>query len=162
LNALAPAAGDATISVTVRDATGAAVPGIPAADLWLIGWADNLGLCGGAGSINATAATDVNGQTTITGALAGGGCDDGVAVVVQGTVILDPVDWTSPLCLAIFTRSPDGNADLVVNSVDFTQFGNSWTLLGGIYDACMDFDCNTLINSVDFTVFGNHYLHICN
>lgn len=162
LNALSPQAGNATISVTVRDATGAAVPGIPAADFWVIGWADGLVLCGGAGAINATAATDANGQTTITGALAGGGCDVGVAVVVQGTVILDPADWTSPLCLSIATKSPDMTGDLLTNNQDFTLFGNAWQPLGGIYDPCADYDCSGAINSIDFTVFGNHYLHNCN
>jgi hypothetical protein len=147
----------------VRDQTGAPIAAIPAADFWLIGWADNLALCGGAGSINATAASDALGETTIAAAMFGGGCDEGVAVVVQGTIILDPANnWTDPLCLDIKVRSPDGDGDLVVNSVDFTQFGNSWTALGGIYDACMDFDCNTISNSIDFTVFGNHWEHSCN
>jgi hypothetical protein len=161
LNALAPAAGDATISVTVRDQTGAAIAGIPAADFWLIGWTDQLALCGGAGSINASAATDSNGETTITGVLAAGGCDDGVVVVVQGTIILDPADWTTPLCLPVDVRSPDGDGSLDVGSPDFTQFGNAWQPLGGIYDACMDFDCSGAINSIDFQVFGNHWQHQC-
>ena len=90
LNALAPLAGDATISVTVKDNSGNVIPGIPAADFWIVGVTDNIALCGGAGSINATAASDVNGQTTIIGALAGGGCDDQVYVVVQGAVVDGP------------------------------------------------------------------------
>lgn len=166
LNALSPAAGDATINVTVKDGTGAAVPGIPAADFWLVGANDNLVLCGGAGSINATAATDVNGQTTMTGVLAAGGCDDGVLVVVQGTILADVNNSCNPLELAINVRSPDGNGDLFITGLDFNQFGNSWTLLGGTYDPCMDFDCNASINSIDFSVFGNHYdasgSHGCN
>lgn len=162
LNNLAPLAGDATISVTVRDQTGAAIPGIPAADFWLIGWADALALCGGAGAINATAASDASGQTTITAAMFAGGCDDGVAVVVQGTIILDPANWTDPLCLDIDVRSPDGDGDLQVINTDFTQFGNAWVPLGGVYDACMDFNCDAAINSIDFTVFGNHWQHSCN
>jgi hypothetical protein len=162
LNLLTPKPGDATISVTVHDQTGAAVPGIPAADFWVIGWADRLSLCGGAGSINATAGADVNGQTTIEAALFGGGCDDGVAVVVQGTIILDPNNWIDPLCLDIDVRSPDGDGDLQVINLDFTQFGNAWTPLGGIYDKCMDFDCDGDLDSIDFTVFGNHWQHSCN
>jgi len=157
LNVLGPAFGDGTISVTVKDQTGAGILGIPAADFWLIGWSDNLTLCGGAGAINATAASDINGETTIAGVFSAGGCDDGVAVVVQGTIILDPIDWLTPLCLDILVRSPDGNGDLTVDSIDFTQFGNSWVPLGGSYDACMDFDCDGDGDSVDFTVFGNHW-----
>lgn len=162
LNNLAPAAGNATISVTVKDATGTPIPGIPAADYWVIGWADLLILCGGAGAINADAASDANGETTISGVLFGGGCDDGVAVVVQGTIILDPLNWTDPLCLPILVRSPDIDADLAVDNQDFTLFGNAWEPLGGIYDPCADYDCNGVINSIDFTVFGNHWQHICN
>jgi hypothetical protein len=162
LNNLIPAGGDATISVTVKDQTGAAIPGIPAADFWVIGWADALALCGGAGAINATAASDANGETTITGQLAAGGCDVGVAVVVQGTVILDPADWTSPLCLDIIPRSPDGDASLSVINVDFAQFTAHYEPIGNPYEACWDFNCDTFVNNVDFAVFGAHYQHFCN
>jgi hypothetical protein len=161
LNVLGPALGDATISVTVKDQTGAAIAGIPAADLWLIGWTDNLALCGGAGSINASAATDANGQTTINGVLAAGGCDDGVVVVVQGTILVDPNDCSTPLCLPIDVRSPDGDGSLGVVSTDFTQFANAWVPLGGVYDKCMDFNCDSTIDSIDFTTFVNHWQHSC-
>jgi hypothetical protein len=161
LNALSPAAGDATIFVTVRDQSGIAIPGIPAADFWVIGWADQLGLCGGAGAINASAASDANGETTINGQLAAGGCDDGIAVVVQGVVILDPANWTDPLCLDIFARSPDGNGNGSVNLVDFSQFGAAWPP-AGTYDPCMDFNCDSSINLVDFAEFGGHFNHACN
>jgi len=159
LNALLPGplTGDATISVTVKDQTGAPVAGIPAADFWLVGCTDGIVLCAGAGSINASAATDVNGQTTINGAMFGGGCDDSVAVVVQGALLVDPADCVSPACLQILTRSPDITGDLQVESLDFTQFGNGWTLLGGTYNKCVDYDCNGIEDSLDFTIFGNHY-----
>jgi hypothetical protein len=162
LNALTPKAGDATISVTAKDQTGLGIPGIPAADFWLIGWADLLALCGGAGAINADAASDANGDATISTAIYAGGCDTGISVVVQGALLLDPANWTDPLCLDITPRSPDGDADLQVINLDFTQFGNAWEPLGGIYDPCMDFDCDNNIDSIDFTAFGNHWLHSCN
>jgi hypothetical protein len=161
LNVLAPVAGDATISITVKDQTGAPIPGIPAADFWLIGCVDGLALCGGAGSINATAASDVNGQTTINGALFGGGYDDAVSVVVQGTILL-AANCVDRLCLDITVRSPDINGTLSVGSGDFTIFGNAWIPLGGVYDTAADYDCNVTIDSIDFTVFGNHWQHACN
>lgn len=161
LNALTPAVGDGTISVTVRDQTGAGIPGIPAADFWLVGWSDGLTLCGGAGAINASAATDANGQTTITGVMAAGGCDTGVIVVVQGTIILDPADWVTPLCLGIVVHSPDTNGDLAVDIVDFTEFGNHWGAFGNPYGACVDYNCDLVIDIIDFTVFGNHWTHVC-
>jgi hypothetical protein len=78
-------ASGATISVVVKDQAGAPIPGIPAADFWLMGCTDpGIVLCGGGGSINAAAATDVNGETTIAAAMAAGGCDvSGVVVVVR-------------------------------------------------------------------------------
>jgi hypothetical protein len=160
LDALAPAAGDATISVTVKDNTGTPIAGIPAADFWLVGVTDNIALCGGAGSINATAGSDANGQTTIIGALAGGGCDDAVYVVVQGAVVDGP-DCSAPAPLAILTRSPDTNGDLVVDSLDFTFFGNHWVPFSLPYDKCVDYDCNSSMDSIDFTEFGNHFNHAC-
>lgn len=159
LNNLSPKPGDATITVTVRDATGAPIPGIPAADFWLIGCNDNLALQVGGGSINATAATDVNGQTTIVGTLIAGGCDPQVSVVVQGAVLLDPSDWSTPLCLDIYAKSPDGNGDGQVQNIDFTQFGNAYGPLGGVYDICMDFDCSGAVQNIDFTQYGNHNQH---
>lgn len=159
LSALTPAAGDGTISVTVKDQTGAPVVGVPAADFWLLGWTDGITLCGGSGSINASAASDANGQTTITGAWAAGGCDEGVVVVVQGTVILDPIDWQTPLCLPLLVRSPDIDGSLWVLSPDFTLFGNSWQKISPDvnYNKCADYDCDGVVGSIDITVFGNHW-----
>lgn len=161
LNALSPSYGDATLLVTVKDLIGDPIPGIPASDFWVWGCSGELFLCGGSGSIDATGPTDANGQTTIEGALAGGGCEEvGLAVVVQGVIIMDP-DCLAPLCLDIKVRSPDGDADGDVDLVDFSQFGDAWVPLGGVYDACMDFDCNGVINIIDYTVFGNHWQDVC-
>jgi hypothetical protein len=104
----------------------------------------------------------VNGQTTITGSLAGGGCDSQVYVVVQGAVVSGP-SCTTPAPLSIDTKSPDTDGDLDVDSVDFTNFGNGWVPLGGVYNSCMDFNCSSSMNSIDFTEFGNHYgnAHAC-
>jgi hypothetical protein len=170
LNALAPAAGDGTIDITVKDGTGAAVPGIPAADFWLVGAADLVTLCGGAGSINATAASDANGETQITGVWTAGGCDDGVLVVVQGVILQDvnSVPACEPLVLGLDVRSPDINGDLIVDELDFTAFGNAWGLFGLPYNKCADYDCDNDVDPIDFTLFGNHWgftpetKHACN
>lgn len=164
-----------TISVTVKDNTNAAVPGIPAADFWLIGCANGLVLCGGSASIDATAATNSLGQTTIAGDIAAGGCDAGVKVVVQGIVIgggACPV-----ICLAIIVRSFDllgpGNTppDLKVNFTDFTKFGTLYPFPGGghVYgpgacggSALIDFVAPFgTVTLVDFAAFGSHYNHQC-
>ena len=147
------------ISVTVKDNTGAAIVNVPAADFWLIGCADALALCGGSGAINADGASDGSGSTTISGDLAGGGCDTGLQVVVQGVVIADPADWNNALCLAIPTRSPDFDGSLDVGIADFSVFAGAYP--PNAYDACADFDCSTAVDIVDFSVFSQHYFHSC-
>jgi hypothetical protein len=161
LNNLAPASGDATISVTVKDGTDTAVPNIPGTDFWLVGCGDLLALCGGSAAIGANGATDVNGDTTIEAAMSAGGCDVGVNVVVQG-VILKAGNCVDNLCLAITTRSPDIDGNLAVAPLDFQAFGNAWEPLGGTYAACADFNCDDVITAIDFQVFGNHWQHSCN
>jgi hypothetical protein len=151
----------AEISVNVKDALGNPVPNIPASDFWLIGWNDAITLCGGSGSINADAASDANGDATISGDLAGGGCDVGIQVVVQGIVIADPADWSIPLCLALVVVSPDYNGDLIVDIIDFAIFGPAFPSPPKVLDSCIDFNCDGLVNLIDFAIFGVHYTHSC-
>jgi hypothetical protein len=151
----------ATISVNLKDGTGAAIAGVPAADFWVIGWGDSLCLCGGSGAINADAASDGSGDATISGTLAGGGCDTGIQVVVQGVVLADPTDWTQPLCLDIETKSADITCDLVVESADFSLFSQYFT--GSLaYSHCADYNCDGDIESIDFSLFAQHFNHSCN
>jgi hypothetical protein len=153
----------ATISVVVKDNAGAPIPGIPAADFWLMGCNDpGLALCGGGGSINAAAATDANGETEISGAMAAGGCDSvGVVVVVQGIVIEDVNAGCAALCLPITAVSPDINADLIVDVIDLGLFSQSYTSPPHQYIACLDYNCDGVIDLVDFSLFSQHYLHAC-
>lgn len=153
----------ALITVLVKDQTGAPIPGIPASDYWLIGCTDALALCGGSGSINADSASNSSGITTIGGGqdLSAGGCDNGVQVVVQGTVLKDPADCVSPLCLPINVVSVDYNSDLICDIIDFSIFGPAFPSPPETYDACLDYDCNGIIDLVDFSIFGAHFLHQC-
>jgi hypothetical protein len=161
-----------TVSVTVKDGANLPIPGIPAADVWMKGCNDALVLCGGSATINAAAATDALGMTTITGDMAAGGCDTGLNVVVQGVVIgggACPV-----ICLGIAVRSPDftsSGAGAPDNRVDIHDFAN---LAKGFiskyqappkpypgnecYDIAAPFGSITL---PDFGKFGEHYNHIC-
>lgn len=153
---------NAIITVCVKDITGAPIAGIPAADFWLLGCSDLVALCGGSGSINADAASDAEGCTTISGTIAGGGCDDGVQVVVQGTIIADPNDWAIPLCLPYDVRSPDITGDLIVEITDFSLFGAGYpSPPKPLVDPCLDLNCDGLIDIIDFAIFGKHYLHVC-
>jgi hypothetical protein len=156
-----------TISVTIKDNTNAAVAGLPAADFWLIGCNDLLVLCGGSGSINASAATNAAGQTTITGDISGSGCDTGVRVVCQGIVLGNGA--CAPICLAIAVRSPDqkntagGPPEGLVSGSDFAFFGTSYQSPPKPYFACHDFvggPYGTIAVS-DFAKFGAHFNHQC-
>jgi hypothetical protein len=159
-----------TISVTVKDNTGAPIVGLPAADVWAKGCNDMLLLCGGSGAINASAATDGSGMTTITGDMAVGGCDTGLNVVVQGVVIGGgpcPV-----ICLGIAVRTPDftssggGPPDLKVDIFDFSNlalgFAPKYPSPPKPYATCYDFVAPFgQITLTDFAKFGEHYQHQC-
>jgi len=149
------------ITVVVRDIAGFPIAGIPASDFWLYGCADGLVLCGGSHAIDADGPTDLQGQTTISGAMAAGGCDDGLWVIVQGIVLSDPADCGVPLCLPYTVRSPDITADLVVNLADFSAFAVGYISPPKPYNKCLDFNCDGVVNLVDFARFAAHYLHQC-
>ena len=160
-----------TITVTVRDNTNAPIPGIPASDFWLIGCNDKLTLCGGAGSMGASAATDANGVTTLTGDPATSGCDTGVKVVVQGIVVQDAN--CNPLCLNIGVSTPDMKAtgcagenicpDGQVTDLDFNYFSFSFATAGNptpIYRQCHDYAAPFgAISLADFSKFSVHRLY---
>lgn len=153
-----------TIHVVVKY-QGAPVVGVPAADFWLVGCNDMLWLCGQSASIDADGPTDANGETTISGRLAAGGCDVGVRVVVQG-VVLETPECSGPLCLDIAVRSPDVagpggmTAGGVVDLLDFSAFASHYSARG--YDACADLAAPFgVITIADFARFANHYRHRC-
>jgi hypothetical protein len=148
---------NASISVYVRDGAGAPIAGIPAADFWVIGCAGGLVLNGGSGHINATAASDAGGFAAMTGAGAAGGQDLGLNVVVQGTVILDPIDWITPLCLGIQSVSFDLSGDLDVGGPDLSAFAGDF--ISGPYNFRSDMNCSNAYELVDFTLFAQHFGH---
>lgn len=157
-----------TISVTVKDNVNVAVPNVPAADIWLDGCtAGTLALCGGSGAINAAAATDINGQTTITGNLAAGGCDlSGVRVVVQGVVI--GAGTCAAACVPIKVKSADINKSLTINLVDFAIFGGGPPAGSGypsppkVYNECIDYTAPFgTVTLPDFAKYGSHNGHTC-
>jgi hypothetical protein len=149
----------ATITVTVKDAAGTPIAGIPATDFWVIGCSDNLILVAGSGSINADGPTDANGRTTISGSLMAGGCDiTGLSVVVQGVVLWDAA-CQQRLCLPIETASPDNSGDGVVDLIDLSIFAAGYTSPPQPYNPCLDFACGSVVDLIDFSIFAQHYLH---
>lgn len=155
------AAGGLTITVTCLDNVHAPIPGIIPSDIWLIGCNNLLTLCGGSGSINASAPTDINGQTTITDDYAAGGCDlGGVRVVVQGIVVGAGV--CGQPCVPIKVKSADLNSNLVVNLVDFAIFGVGYTSPPKSYNECIDYTAPFgTVTLPDFAKYGSHNNHTC-
>jgi hypothetical protein len=147
----------ATIHLTVVDEN-QPIPNIPAADVWLIGCdpLEDMILCGGSASSNADHPTDQQGQTTISGPIEAGGCSDGLAVVVQGVIIMDPDDGCSAwLCLPINARSPDIDANNVVDLPDLALFAAVFA--GGPYERCMDLNCDGNVGLQDLALFAAHF-----
>ena len=156
-----------TIFVTVKEASGLAIPGIPAADFWLMGCLDNLDLCAGAAAIGADSASNASGQTTISGSLAASGCElAGLSVVIQGVVVADPLNCDNNLCLNLVTVSPDidgngGIIDGVVDILDLAAFAPDYTSPPKPYVQCIDFNCDGLVDIIDFSLFAQHYTYNC-
>ena len=118
-------------------------------------------MCGGSGAIAASAPTNQNGETTIVAKFATGGCDNsGVRAVVQGIAI--GAGLCAAPCLPIKIRSPDLNANYVVNLVDFAVFGSGYTSPPKAYNECLDFAAPFgTVTLPDFARYGVHANHSC-
>jgi len=151
-----------TISVRILDGYGNGIPGILKKDIWLVG--DGLTGCpnGSEGPILvADAPTDANGSTTISGVPKASGCSDGglyVVVRVSGSSFVLG-DQGGPECTALWVpievRSPDMNADGVVDVSDYNQFSDIYQ--HGPYQECADFNGDGTISLSDFSMFSVHY-----
>jgi len=157
----------AVIDLIVRDVNSTPIPGVPATDVWLIGCPQSLILCGGSGAINATAPTDLNGHTTVTGRFATSGCATGVNVVVQGLVIRG-VSCSGGGCLPVAIRSADvigpnnGAPDLVVNMLDLARIAQDYPSPPLAYNAFFDFaQPFGTVTLQDFARWAPHASHVC-
>jgi hypothetical protein len=150
-----------TITLTVRDRLNQPIPGVPATDIWLIGCDFALPLCGGSSAINASAPTNVIGQTTITGDIAAGGCNlAGVRVVVQGLVI-GGAGCGQP-CIPIKVLSPDINGNLNVTVADMAMFAVGFPIPPKPFEPCLAFAApHTEVNLASFARFAAHFTHRC-
>jgi len=156
----------ADISVVAKDNTGAGIPNIPAADFWVVGCTDGLVLCGGSAAVNADSVTNAAGETTITNQLRVGGCDTGLQVVIQGTVVNETGNCGTALCLPIAVNTTDLNGDLLSNLQDFSAFAQQFPTTANpnpVFNPCLDYDCSggPLLGLVDFSIFAQHYDNEC-
>lgn len=169
--------GNSQITLTVKDNANAAIPGIPATDMWLVGCNDGLLLCGGSQGSNADAVTNASGTTTFSNEPIAGGCDTGLYAVVQGVIIQNPGSCT-PKCLGIAARSPDYKSagapgpapcagdlkcpDSKVTNADFSWFVTHYPTganPGATYLACADYAAplGSPIGLADFSKFTVHF-----
>ena len=133
---------DATITLHLVDANGDPIYLYPFEDLWLEGNAGPLVLCPG-GSI-ADDYTDINGYTTFSNPIYGGGQGWGVVVLVSGLALTQPP-------LPISFNSPDITGDLVANITDIVPFGMDWL---GTYNYRSDFFYDGVIDISDIALFA--------
>ncbi|UCF06053.1 MAG: hypothetical protein JSV33_03210 [bacterium] len=153
------------IQVTVRDAAGNPVPGIPRTDYWLQACNPDQELCLCCQPILADDITDIFGVAKFCGPIVGGGCvlTDGIYFAVQGHIILTGPACVDPTCLAIVIVGPDLTADCAVTLSDLAVFAMTYNLCLGDpgYDPCADFNDDGCCNLSDFAFFGAHYQHTC-
>jgi hypothetical protein len=141
---------DATITLTLLDASMNPVFGYPFDDIWLESSAGGLVYC--TRGTTPDGSTDINGQTTWVTPLAAGGCTDGedIVVLVAGTQLTSTIDLTF--------ISADFTGNLIVNSLDIGPF--SGYFFAGGNPICADMDLNGTVNTLDIpilaaAVFGN-------
>jgi hypothetical protein len=146
------ASAGATVSVTVRDANTDPIPGYPFQDIWLDDAGNgDIALCQG-GSV-ADGNTDANGETTISGTIAGGGwTQSGAQVYLAGTPLAGPT-------LAIDFNSCDINGDLVVNVGDIGDFAIDFA--DPDFEFRSDFIPDGVINLADIGELALHNGEVC-
>jgi len=166
-----------TVTVTVHDNADIGIAGIPKSDMWLLGCAQGLSLCGGVAGSYADRSTNALGQSTFSNEPIAGGCDTGLYVAVQGIVIQDHTTC-QPQCLPVAVRSPDYKSagapgpapcsgdllcpDARVSMADYTWFASHYPTAdnpGAPYFSCADFGAPFVppISLNDYSRFVIHY-----
>lgn len=138
---------DATVTLTLNDGNGDPIFNYPFEDMWMetSPTVPGLVLCPG-GSV-ADLNTDINGQTTFSGAVFGGGASatgDVTIIVVNGEVVVSG-------SLNIQFNSPDINGDLTVNLTDVVLFAGAFY---GAYSYSADFYFDGTLNLSDIVLLA--------
>ena len=154
------------IWVQVKDASGNGISGVPWSDYWLQACdpAEELCLC--ANPVVADSLTNSDGETTISGRIAGGGCviTGGLYLAIQGKIVVTIESGCITIkCVIIIIVSVDLTADCQVNLSDLGVFGLSYNKgLGDPgYNTCCDYNDDDVCNLSDFAFMGAHYQHMC-
>jgi len=140
---------NATITLTLLDNMGSPVVNYSYEDLWLETSLGGLQLCTN-GSV-ADANTDVNGQTTFSGAISGGGQSDYSSGELT-QVFVDGFPLTSSPGLEIYFNSGDLNGDLRVDLCDIVFFVSQFYAGSNPYS--MDFYWDATFNLSDIALMA--------
>ena len=154
------------IWVNVVDSGGVGIAGIPWSDYWIQACNPEEELCLCCNPIVADSLTNENGNTTISGRIAGGGCviNDGLYLAIQGKIVVTiESGCTVVKCVIIIIVSVDLTADCQVNLSDLGVFGLSYNKNLGDpgFNTCCDYNDDDKCNLSDFAYMGEHYLHEC-
>lgn len=140
----------ATVIVTITDACGDPIVGVPAQDAWLDDEGSGTFRACAAGA-HADANSDQQGRLFFSGALsAGGSTEIGLRVNLLGSAV--------GAVLPFRVVSPDFDGSLLVNLVDFGLFARSY---GGTYEFRFDLDFDGTISLPDFALFARHLGESC-
>ena len=147
---------NATITLTLLDPLGVPIFNYPYEDLWLETSLGGLSLCTN-GSV-ADANTDVNGQTTFSNAIYGGGQSDyGAGELTQ--VFVDGNPLNSSPGLEIYFNSADLNGDLRVDLCDIVNFVGQF--FSGNYTYASDFYWDGTLNLNDIALMAQSISSQC-
>lgn len=131
-----------TIRVYLKNCSGAPLVNVPRQEVVIY----NSALCICPGGNVADAATDLNGCTTFSGTIAGGGCVEFLQVFADGVGICT---------LPVKTNSPD-HVPASPCAVDASDLSGLATLLGTGYDVCKDYnELDPVIDSSDLSFFAS-------
>jgi len=131
---------DATITLTLVDGSGAAIPNFPFEDAWIESADGGMVAC--IGGATADANTDALGQTQWQTPLQAGGASQALTVVyISGAPL------TSSAGVGISHNSADLNGDGVVNLTDVPIFAGDF--YGGVYQFRSDFAFDGAVNLSD-------------
>jgi hypothetical protein len=151
------------IWVCAMDVNGNGIPGIPVSDYYLLACDPSQDLCLCVNPVIADSPTNADGYTTISGGISGGGCVlvNGLALAVQGKIILDEWFCIDMHCEDIIIVSPDLTADCQVTLSDLAVFSLSYNKECGNpgYNDCCDYNGDCKSNLSDFAHMGEHYQH---
>jgi hypothetical protein len=148
----------ATVTVTVRDGNGDVIVGYPFQDMSLDCDIDvQLNFCPGGSTADGN--TDINGQSTFSGNLAGGGWSTaGLRVLLGGTPVTNGGGIAAGL-LDIDVNSADLNGDRTVNIADVGNFAADFG--AGVYSFRSDLVADGVLNIADVGNFATHVQEVC-